>query len=176
MKTIFLIKVILSVLVGFALVYPFLNPVDSGGVLNEINMFGPIGASVIIVAFLLLVFMYAFDLSRCFKLIKPVYRQATPESVWLMFLLPYNFIEDFFIIINLARSLRLESDRNPELKSLGSYGLISGVGWCTSQILSLIPNNIGSLAGFFAIVFWAWHWSFIRRTNRLLSAAESMPE
>lgn len=49
-----------------------------------------------------------------------------------------------------------------------SFGMVSGQGWCIAQIVSLIPNQIGSAAGLIALVFWMWHWVFIRRVNGVL--------
>ena len=172
-----LTKVLLSVPIGYGLVLPFLPGRDggtasvgtqAGGILAEIQAFGPAGATLAIASFLLLVYFYARDLMRSLALVSPASRKATPSSVWLMFLLPYNFIEDFFIVTNVARSLQAEARSNPALGSFRSFGLISGIGWCAAQILSLLPTLTGSVAGLIAIVLWAWHWAFIRRANRAL--------
>jgi hypothetical protein len=166
-----LLKAVLSVPIGIGLAYPFFRPDASGGILGELEIFGPAGMVAAIVVFLLLVFLYARDLVRTLRLVSPAARTASPGSVWLMFLLPYNFIEDFFIVANVARSLEAEATVNPALAVFKSFGMISGIGWCAAQIVSLVPHPVGSVAGLVAIAFWAWHWVFIRRANSLLRKA-----
>lgn len=168
MSALILLKVILSIPVGIGLAYPFLRPDVPGGILAELKIFGPVGSVVAIAAFLLLVFFYALDLIRSLKLVSQASRKAKPNSVWFMFLLPYNFIEDFFIVSNVAKSLKAEAAVNPALATFKSFGMISGLGWCAAQVISLIPNQIGSGAGLVAIGFWIWHWVFIRRVNSAL--------
>jgi hypothetical protein len=70
-----------------------------------------------------------------------------------------------------ARSLEAEAAVNPALAVFKSFGMISGIGWCATQIVSLVPHPVGSVAGLAAIVFWAWHWVFIRRANSRLRKA-----
>ncbi len=166
-----LLKILLSVPIGIGLVYPFFMPDVSGGILGELKIFGPVGAVLAILVFLLLVFFYARDLVRTLRLVSPAARRARPGSVWFMFLLPYNFIEDFFIVANVARSLEAEAAVNPALAGFRSFGMVSGIGWCAAQIVSLVPHPVGSVAGLVAIVFWIWHWVFIRRANSLLLRA-----
>ncbi|TXH70776.1 MAG: hypothetical protein E6Q83_04460 [Thiothrix sp.] len=163
-----LLKIILSIPIGMGIAYPFLHPDSSGGILTELKLFGPIGSVVAIAVFLLLVLFYVLDLIKSLKLVSTASRKAKPNSVWLMMLLPYNFIEDFFIVSNVAQSLKAEAAVNPALARFKSFGMISGLGWCCAQIVSLIPNKIGSAAGLVAIVFWIWHWIFIRRANNAL--------
>ncbi len=86
-----------------------------------------------------------------------------------MFLIPYNFLEDFFIVSNVARSLRQEASTNPRLQGIRGFGIWSGNGWCTAQLLSLLPGVMGEAAGLAGGVLWAKHWHFIAKVNRLLS-------
>ena len=163
-----LLKIILSIPIGVGLAYPFLRPDTSGGILGELKIFGPTGSMVAMATFLLLVLFYALDLIKTLKLVSSSSRKTKPNRVWFMFLLPYNFIEDFFIVCNVANSLKAESMVNPALAKFKSFGVISGIGWCSAQVVSLIPNQIGSVSGLAAIAFWIWHWVFIRRANRAL--------
>jgi len=55
------------------------------------------------------------------------------------------------------------------LQSFKGFGSVSGFGWCSAQIVSLIPHEVGSLAGVLALLAWVIHWRFIRNANRLLS-------
>lgn len=162
------IKAILSIPAGVGLVYPLFHPELQGGILNELKLLGPAGAAVAVVVFLLLVVIYTRDLAKSLRLVSRSSRKAAPRSVWLMFLIPYNFIEDFFIVSNVASSLRAEATSNPALAKFKSFGMISGLGWCAAQIVSLAPNAVGSVAGAIAIPLWIWHWSFVRRANSSL--------
>ncbi|RQZ42419.1 hypothetical protein DIE16_03025 [Burkholderia sp. Bp9090] len=167
-----ILKAILSIPIAFGLAYPLIHPAEGGGVLGEMEMLGPIGGIVVIAVFLALVYAYASDLRTTLKSVNRGSRAAEPNSVWLMFLLPYNFIEDFFIISNVAKSLEAESRINPALSGLRSFGRISGIGWCLAQVLSLIPNTIGTVAGGVAVLLWIWHWVFVRRANRMLAGSQ----
>lgn len=178
MAALTLLKALLSIPIGIGLAYPFLfTPPDAPatGILGELQMFGPIGSALVIAVFLLLILFYALDLIKTLRLVSPTSRKGVrPRSVWLMFLLPYNFIEDFFIVANVARSLKAEAAANPAaLAGFKSFGMVSGLGWCTAQIVSLIPNQLGSAAGLLAIGFWVWHWVFIRRANAALARLEA---
>ena len=168
-----LVKIILSIPIGIGLVYPFIQANAAGGILNEIRFLGFYGSILFIALFLLLVLFYIFDLIKTLKLVSPSARKAQPKSVWLMFLLPYNFIEDFFIVANVARSLKAEAAINPSLASFKSFGMVSGLGWCIAQIISLIPHPLGSVAGLVAMSLWGWHWAFIRRVNKVLIVSNS---
>jgi len=136
---------------------------------RELKMVGPIAGIAITAVFLVAVALYCRELQRTLALVRPDSRTASPRSVWLMFLLPYNFVEDFFIIANVAKSLRREAQHNQALRSFNGFGLVSGYGWCSAQIISLIPHEVGSLAGVLALLAWVVHWRFIRNVNRFLS-------
>lgn len=164
-----LVKVILCVPVVYALAYPFLGPTADAGIFRELGLAGPVAAAALTVAFLVLVFLYCRDLQRLLTLIRPEARTVSPRSVWLMFLLPYNFIEDFFIVANIAKSLRHEARHNPALRSFRTFGLTSGIGWCSAQIVSLIPHKAGTVAGGLALLFWVIHWRLVRNAKMALS-------
>ncbi len=164
-----MLKIVLTLPVAYAFVYPLLNPAAGAGVFRDLALVGPVGATGIALAFLLAVFLYCRDLERTLTLVQPTARTASPRSVWLMFLIPYNFIEDFFIIANVANSLRREAEQNKALQAFPSFGLFSGLAWCSLQIVSLIPHEVGSLAGFLALPFWVVHWRLIRKVNAALT-------
>lgn len=168
-----LLKILLTIPVAYALVYPFLHPSVSGGIFKEVQLLGGVGGIVFIGVFLSLVFLYCRDLYHTLQLVHPTARTATPRSVWLMFLLPYNFIEDFFIVTHVAHSLQREAQTNVALHPFNSFGMVSGLGWCAAQLVSLLPNVIGSMAGFIALLLWVIHWRLIRRVNAALRSANS---
>lgn len=170
------VKIALTVPVAYALVYPLLHPPAVGGVFKELETLGLVGSVIFSAAFLALVFLYCRDLSRSLSLVRPSARAASPRSVWLMFLIPYNFVEDFFIVANVASSLRQEAQSNAALRSFKRFGRVSGLGWCAAQIVSLLPNEIGSVAGVLALPLWIVHWRLIRRANAAMAAAAGDPQ
>jgi hypothetical protein len=130
---------------------------------------GAPGLAALVVAFFIAVGFYCRTLQRCLSLVAKPHRAADPISVWLMFLIPYNFIEDFFIVSKVARSLRLEASVNSRLSEYSRFGNWSGHGWCAAQLLSLLPGSIGEASGLAAILLWTKHWHFIAQVNRLLA-------
>lgn len=164
-----ILKVVLTIPVVYALAYPFLYPDANAGVFREVQMLGVTGSVMLGLLFLSAIVLYCRDLQKTLSLLPEQSRVASPRSVWWMFFMPFNFVEDFFIVANVARSLRNEAQINPVLAGLKNFGLWSGIGWSTAQIISLIPHDLGSLGSVFALLFWVVHWRFIRQVNvRLL--------
>jgi len=145
-----LFKLVATAAVGVALVYPFVNLDRRSGVLASVERLGWLA-----VVFLIAVALYCRSLQRCLELVRPGARAAAPKSVWLMFLIPYNFVEGFFIIHNVSRSLRVQARTDACLAGFRSFG------WCTAQMVSLVPSRVGELAGVVAIGLWLVHWRFI---------------
>lgn len=162
-------KLVATAAVACLLAAPFLHPQAGKGVLGEVEALGWGPAAAVVLGFFGLVALYCRSLQRCLTLVRPSCRAAAPRSVWLMFLLPYNFIEDFFIVHHVAQSIRAEAALNSRLSHLKRYGAFSGFGWCAAQIVSLWPNQVGAAAGFIALPLWFWHWLFVARTNRQLA-------
>jgi hypothetical protein len=164
-----ILKVVLTIPVVYALAYPFLHPEANAGVFREVQMLGVTGSVMVGLLLLSAIVLYCRDLQKTLSLVQARSRVASPRSVWWMFFMPFNFVEDFFIVANVARSLRNEAQTNPALAGLKNFGLWSGLGWCTAQIISLIPHELGSLGSVFALLFWVLHWRFIRQVNLRLA-------
>jgi len=169
----FAVKIVLTLLVVAAFLLPIFHPSLSSGFLEEMEVLGVGWALGVLAIFLVFVFFYCKDLQKTLELIVPENRTAAPRSVWLMFLIPYNFIEDFFIVHNVSTSIRAESKTNPALNQLRYFGFISGIGWCTAQIFSLAPGYVGKTASLLAIIFWIVHWRFIRSINSCLNTTSN---
>lgn len=165
------LKLVLTAGVGWALWHAFQVAPEGRGIFGEIALFGPYGALAAVALFLGVVFFYCRDLGRTLAAVSPAARKAPPASVWWMFVLPYNFIEDFFIIHNVSASLRAEARRHAGLAGWRRFGEWSGLGWCGAQIVSLVPNLLGSTAGLIALVLWLIHWRLIRRALAVLRNA-----
>lgn len=154
------------------LLYSFLDPAMHSGALASLEALGWLPVVLIVGAFLIAVAIYCRSLQRCLSLVAPACRTAEPRSVWYMFLIPYNFIEDFFIVRNVTRSLANEARLNPRLANIKHFGAVSGYGWCSAQLVSLLPNLAGEIAAVVALFFWLIHWRFIWRVNNRLGAKE----
>lgn len=137
--------------------------------LAEFEVLGHTATLLLIVIFFGAVALYARTLQRCLNLIQPQHRAAPPQSVWNMFLLPINFIEDFFIIRDVSASIQAEKRSNPSLNSLPHAGTALGYGWCVMQIFCFIPHVVGKIAALLALILWGMHWAFVARVNRQLS-------
>ena len=157
-------------LVTAVLLYSLLDPAMRSGALASLEALGWLPVFLIVGVFLIAVAIYCRSLQRCLSLVAPARRVAEPRSVWYMFLIPYNFIEDFFIVKNVARSLENEARLNPRLANIKHFGAVSGYGWCSAQLVSLLPNLAGEIAAVVALFFWLIHWRFIWRINSLLGA------
>ena len=104
------------------------------GILREVRALGPLGAGITVAIFLALVAAYARDLHLLMRAIPHGARTASPASVWWMFLIPYNFTEDFFIIATVTTSLERAESSDPALRgAFGRHGRWSGYGWCALQ-------------------------------------------
>ena len=165
----FTIRLLLTVLLVAWAVLPYLDASANENILGEIHKLGIVPMVAIIGAFFIMVACYCRTLQTCLALIKPENRKAAPASVWYMFALPFNFVEDFFIVINLANSIETEKNRNSRLSGVSDFGMTSGIGWCIAQLLSFIPNVIGQIAGLAGMVLVVIHWRQIARINKQLT-------
>lgn len=161
------IKLILTFIVCVVIALPFFFPSLESGFLRDFKLLGVTGSIVVIIVFLVLVFFYCRDLHKTLELVQPINRTASPRSVWLMFLIPYNFIEDFFIIYHVSKSIEQESKNHSSLTKRS--GITFGLGWCIAQILSILPGFVGLLSGTIALILWLAHWYFIKQTIGRLS-------
>ncbi|PIE50983.1 MAG: hypothetical protein CSA38_00485 [Flavobacteriales bacterium] len=164
-----LVRLILTALLVAWVIYPYINNTPDESILAEIFHLGILPSILIMGSFFIMVAFYCRTLQKTLTLIKPENRKATPKSVWYMFALPFNFVEDFFIVINVANSLDAEKKSNPKLQTVSDFGMVSGIGWSIAQILSFIPNMVGQIAGLVGMILVIYHWVKIAKINKLLS-------
>ncbi len=162
------IKILITLIITALGIYPYIGTNNIPGALDALHSFGIIPAIILIIVFFIAIGFYCKSLQTTLELIKPENRKANPKSVWLMFLIPYNFFEDFFIMINISNSLEEEFKINDKLKDVKDFGLITGLGWATAQVLSFFPNEIGQISGLIGLVLWIKHWLFINKINQKL--------
>ena len=163
------IKLILTIILVIWAAQPFIISTNEASILSEIYRIGVIPSIVIMLSFFVMVAFYCRTLQRCLTLIKPENRKAKPTSVWYMFAIPFNFVEDFFIVINVANSIEEEKKSNIKLKNVSDFGMVSGIGWSIAQVLSFIPNIVGQIAGLVGMILVIYHWILIAKINRLLN-------
>ena len=164
-----LIRLVLTLLLVAWALLPFLNNSANESALGEILKIGIVWIVLIIAGFFIMVAFYCRTLQKCLTLIKQENRKTEPNSVWYMFAIPFNFVEDFFIVIDLANSLEAEKKTNNKLKGLSDFGLVSGIGWSIAQVLSFIPSFVGQIAGLIGMILVIYHWIHIWKINKLLS-------
>ncbi|MEH1016274.1 hypothetical protein V6U90_24600 [Micromonospora sp. CPCC 206060] len=163
-----LLTALLTVPVVALLTQPLWAPSWGAGILGEVATFGVPGGIAAIAVFFGLVALYCRHLQRLQECVTPEARLRSPRSVWLMFAIPFNFVEDFFIIADLGGSLRRDG-RVPG--SVIRSWTVAGKAWCLFQIASLLPGTVGVASGVLALGVWAWHWSHTALIGRRLTAA-----
>lgn len=159
------VKLLLTLPVCALLTQPLWAPQWGAGILGEVHALGPTGAIVAVVAFFALVAAYCRHLQRLLAAVPPPARAAAPGSVWWMFAIPYNFVEDFFIVAAIAASLRNDGRVDPARQRRWRR---LGLAWCGLQIASLLPGAVGVAAGAGALLAWAAHWALSVRLLRYL--------
>jgi hypothetical protein len=164
-----IIRFSLTILLLWWAASPYLDTTNSNNALDALLKFGIWWSILFFALFFVMVAFYCKTLQECLALIKPQNRKTTPLSVWYMFLIPFNFVEDFFIVINISNSIEQEAKVNPKLADIKDFGMTTGIGWSIAQVLSFVPNYIGQIAGVLAFVLVIIHWVFIIKINRLLS-------
>jgi len=158
-------KLLLTLPVCALLTQPLWAPHWGAGILGEVHALGAAGAVFATLTFLALVAAYCRHLQRLLAAIAHPARTASPRSVWWMFAIPYNFVEDFFILAAIAASLRNDGRIDP-LKQRRWRRL--GLAWCGLQIVSLLPGAVGVAGGAAALLAWAAHWALSVRLLRSL--------
>ncbi len=162
------VKIIITALLLLIAANPYLNGNGTPGGLSELQSLGLVPAIALVVVFFTAIAFYCRSLQKTLELVKAENRTRKPKSVWYMYLIPFNFVEDFFIIIDISNSLKREMQSNKKLANFGDFGLTLGIGWSIAQIFSFIPNIAGQIAGFTGIVLWIIHWILIGKINKTL--------
>ena len=162
------VKIILTALLVVIAVNPYFEEGQIPGGLSELQSLGIIPSIIMIVCFFTAIAFYCKALQETLEMIKPENRTRKPKSVWYMYLIPFNFIEDFFIVIDISNSLKNEMKSNKKLSNFGDFGLTLGIGWSVAQLFSFIPNIAGQIAGLVGVVLWVIHWLLINRINKVL--------
>ncbi len=159
---------VLTVPVVALLLQPLWAPRWGSGVLGEVSAAGPVAAVSTVVVFFGAVALYCVTLQQILSELPEWGRARSPRSVWLMFALPFNFVEDFFIVNDIAGSLAATSSVTNTTRNVWRT---TGLAWCALQIISLFPGPIGLTGGALAIPVWLVNWAHAGIIVRALSRA-----
>lgn len=167
-----LATILLSIPVVALLTQPLWAPQWGAGILGEVAALGPAGAVVAIAVFFALVALYCRLLQRLLAGVPAEHRTRSPRSVWLMFAIPLNFVEDLFIVHDLAASLRRHGVL--PVPAIRAWTVL-GMSWAALQLGSLLPGVVGVAAGGLAALAWVAHWvltaALVRRQSEAAAAA-----
>ncbi|MBB4854141.1 hypothetical protein HNP40_001521 [Mycobacteroides chelonae] len=165
--------VTLTIPVIVLLLQPLWAPQWGSGILGEVSTTGPVAALAAAAVFFALVALYCRTLQQILICLPEWGRVRSPRSVWWMFALPFNFVEDFFIVNDIAGSLAVTS----VISGTGrSTWRTTGLTWCALQIMSLLPGPVGLVGGVLAIPVWLGNWAhagvILRRLARAALAGD----
>jgi len=91
----------------------------------------------------------------------------SPGLVWLLLIPLFGLGWHFYIVINVAKSLKKELEtREVKIKSMPGLGI--GIAMCILSILSIIPN-VGPFLGIASIICWIVYWFKIAGFSSQLS-------
>lgn len=162
------IKIVLTGLLVLIAIFPYLDSGQIPGGLSEFESLGIPLSILLASAFFIAIAFYCRSLQKVLENIQPEHRTRKPKSVWYMYLIPFNFIEDFFIVIDISNSLNNELRSNKNLEKFGDFGLTLGIGWSVAQLFSFIPNVVGQISGLVGIVLWILHWVLMHKVLKEL--------
>ena len=119
------------------------------------------------VLFLIPAILYLLTLQNALSKCAPVSRAMQPGLVWLLLVPFFNMIWNFFVVMNIAKSLANEYARrgipSPEPAPGQAIGLAMSICLCCG----IIPI-LGILASLAGLVLWVVYWVKIAEYSRVL--------
>jgi hypothetical protein len=123
------------------------------------------------VFFLIPAIFYMLTLQNTLNKCAPASRAMDPGMVWLLLIPVFNLIWNFFVVMNIAKSLASEYARrgipSPEPMPGQSIGLAMSICACCC----IIPV-LGFLAGLANLVLWVLYWVKIAEYSRILDVPQ----
>ncbi|QBG46025.1 hypothetical protein EGM51_00830 [Verrucomicrobia bacterium S94] len=109
-------------------------------------------------------------LSRC----RPENQAMAPAMVWLVLIPIFNIVWQFFVVINVSKSLKNElASLNVEPDS-ADPGKAVGLAMCILNVISPIPY-LGSILSIGGFVCWIIHWVTITRYSNWIASLQEEP-
>lgn len=159
------VTLLLTIPVVVLLTQPLWAPQWGLGILGELTALGPWGAIAAVAVFFGLVALYCRSLQRLHDAVPLRLRRRSSRSIWLMFALPLNFVEDFFIVADIGAALAQTGLPRQRVRLWSTLGH----GWCALQIASLLPGPVGVGCGLLALIAWIAHWALTRSLRAQLT-------
>jgi hypothetical protein len=125
-------------------------------------------AVLLVVGLLLFVpaIFYVRTLKRALERCSLESRTMSPGKVWLLLVPLFGEIWQFFIVINVARSLHNEFTRR-NLPTTPAPGRTVGLAMCILTLVNVVPL-IGPAASAVTLVCWCVYWVKIANYSRML--------
>jgi len=111
-----------------------------------------LGAAILLIP----VVFYLLTLRKALLRCKITNRAMPPGQVWLQLIPLFNIVWQFFIVINVAKSLHKEFEERG-IKTDPMPGKSLGLAMCILAIISIIPY-IGILFGLAGFICWIIYW------------------
>lgn len=139
--------------------------------MEKILLIGNLGAIEIILIILILVIipfiLYLVTLQNTLKLVSFENRKMEPGLVWLTLIPIFGFIWQFFMVKNIADSLRLEFEMReiPTDEEKPGYGI--GIAYSVLFCCNIIPT-IGGFTSLAGLICLGIYWNKINGYKRML--------
>lgn len=130
-------------------------------------------AAVIGIIVLAMFVFYLLSLQKALARCSEENRTMAPGMVWLSVIPCFGLGWNFFVVINLAKSLGAEL-RQRGIAGPEDPGKVDGLIMAVSAVLSLVPF-VGPLAGLVVIVSWIIHWIQIAGVSKLIADPPEAP-
>jgi len=121
----------------------------------------------IVAIFLVPVIFYLLTLQGVLNKCAPTSRTMEPGMVWLLLVPFFNLIWNFFVVMNIAKSLGNEYARRRIPSPEPAPGQPIGLAMCICACCGIIPF-LGILAGLANLVLWIIYWVKIAEYSRSL--------
>jgi len=122
---------------------------------------------LIILSGLIISILYIRTLSTALSKCSESNRTMTPGLTWLLLIPIINMIFNFYVVLNIAKSLDNEF-KNRNIFSDPMPGRTLGLAMCVCAVLTIIPV-VGVLASIGALVCWIIYWVKIANYSAMLS-------
>ena len=138
-----------------------------------LGMLGGLGASEIIVVFVVLLLLilprilYLVTLQKTLEKISPENRAIPPSNVWLELIPLFNLVWQFLNVINISDSLKKEFESKGIKTDEPRPAYSIGIAFCVLSCCSIIPF-LGFLAAIAGLICWIIFWVKVSNYKNML--------
>lgn len=134
---------------------------------------GVLGVLVFLAIIVAIKVFYLLTLYRALNRCSPESRAMDPALVWLSFIPCFSLVWNFFIVINVGKSLGVEFKKRG-IVAEDQPGQAIGLAMCIASVLCVIPY-VNCLLGPAALVCWIIYWVKIAEYSKKLVALPPLP-